>query len=137
MIVSIFEVSLEKHILFWQVALHQWLHQNMESVVSMYEDRFDLCTFERRVVEESSESAENFKWWKKLSIRRSMSLLPDLSFVVITPVSVSVKRTKELRALNGWYIYFSAYFLHVLAPTKSKWEKEYAAPPSLYGLILW
>ncbi|KAI5679989.1 hypothetical protein M9H77_01216 [Catharanthus roseus] len=92
-----------------EVALHQWLHQNMESVVSMYEDRFDLCTFERRVVEESSESAENFKWWKKLSIRRSMSLLPDLSFVVITPVSVSVKRTKELRALNGWRYYFSLF----------------------------
>ncbi|KAB2623490.1 hypothetical protein D8674_038354 [Pyrus ussuriensis x Pyrus communis] len=27
------------------VALYQWLHQNLEAVASMYEDRFDLWTF--------------------------------------------------------------------------------------------
>lgn len=75
----------------------------MESVVSMYEDRFDLRTFQRHVVENSKSTAENFQWWRKLGIKKSAPLLLESSFVVIAPVSVSVKRTKELRALNGWY----------------------------------
>lgn len=92
-----------------EVALHQWLHQNMESVVSMYEDRFDLRTFQRHVPADSKSTVENFKWWNKLGIKKSGPLSLGPSFVVITPVSVSVKRTKELRALNGWPYYFSLY----------------------------
>ncbi|KAL3531127.1 hypothetical protein ACH5RR_010449 [Cinchona calisaya] len=93
-----------------EVAMHQWFHQNMESVVSMYEDRFELCTFQTQLVQESSKrEAENFNWWKKLCLRRSGSISPSLSFAMITQTSVSVKRTKELRALTGWQYYFSLF----------------------------
>ncbi|CAA0815264.1 Unknown protein [Striga hermonthica] len=93
-----------------EAALQQWLHQNMAAVVSMYEDRFDLCTLERRIFEESNSSkADNLGWWKRLVVRRSEHISSSLSFVVITHVSVSVKRTKELRILTGWRYYFSLF----------------------------
>ncbi|KAF6170752.1 hypothetical protein GIB67_015704 [Kingdonia uniflora] len=34
-----------------EVALDRWLHQNIESIVSMYEDRFDLWTFQIQPLE--------------------------------------------------------------------------------------
>ncbi|PIN22759.1 hypothetical protein CDL12_04520 [Handroanthus impetiginosus] len=94
-----------------EVALRRWLHQNMAAVVSMYEDRFDLCTLKSQLIQESDGSgADNFGWWKKLSIRRSGSISSSsLRFVVIDHVSVPVKRTKELRALTGWRYYFSLF----------------------------
>ncbi|CAI9107455.1 OLC1v1006808C1 [Oldenlandia corymbosa var. corymbosa] len=93
-----------------EVALHQWLHQNMESVVSMYEDCFELRTFQTQLVESNSKAeAEDFGWWKKLGLSRSGPLTPTLSFVVISQKSMSVKRTKELRALTGWKYYFSLF----------------------------
>ncbi|XP_071937639.1 uncharacterized protein [Coffea arabica] len=93
-----------------EVALHQWLHQNMESVVSMYEDRFELRTFETQLVEECSQrEAENLGWWKKLSLQRSRTTSPSLSFLIIMHTSISIKRTKELRALTGWQYYFSLF----------------------------
>ncbi|KAK4441518.1 hypothetical protein Salat_0486700 [Sesamum alatum] len=92
-----------------EVALHQWLHQNMAAVVSMYEDQFDLCTLRSKVIEESSGSeAENFDWWKKLGFRRSVPI-SSLRFVEINYISVPVKRTKELRALTGWRYYYSLF----------------------------
>ncbi|EYU17984.1 hypothetical protein ABFS82_14G211000 [Erythranthe guttata] len=93
-----------------EVALHQWMHQNMEAVVSMFEDQFDLCTLQTQLVEESSSSeAENFGWWKKLSINRSGPVSSSLQFVAINQISVPVKRTMELRALTGWKYYFSLF----------------------------
>ncbi|KAL0284251.1 UNVERIFIED_CONTAM: hypothetical protein Sangu_2836600 [Sesamum angustifolium] len=92
-----------------EVALHQWLHQNMAAVVSMYEDQFDLCTLRSKLLEESSGSeAENFDWWKKLGFRRSEPTL-SLRFIEINYISVPVKRTKELRALAGWRYYYSLF----------------------------
>lgn len=89
----------------WQVALHQWLHQNMEAVVSMFEDQFDLCTLQTEIVEESNGSeTETFGWWKKLSIRTSGPISSSLRFAVINQITVPVKRTAELRALTGWYV---------------------------------
>ncbi|KAK6143996.1 hypothetical protein DH2020_020816 [Rehmannia glutinosa] len=93
-----------------EVALQQWLHQNMAAVVSMYEDQFDLCTLQSQLIEESNGSeAENFGWWKKLSVGRSGPISSSLRFVVINRISVPVKRTKELRALIGWRYYFSLF----------------------------
>ncbi|KAI3461040.1 hypothetical protein Pfo_017703 [Paulownia fortunei] len=93
-----------------EVALHQWLHQNMAAVVSMYEDQFDLCTLQSQLIEESSSSeAENFGWWKKFSVWRSGPISSSLRFVMINHISVPVKRTKELRALTGWRYYFSLF----------------------------
>ncbi|KAL6499576.1 hypothetical protein OROGR_027486 [Orobanche gracilis] len=93
-----------------KAALQQWLHQNMAAVVSMYEDQFDLCTLQSQLIEESSGSeGENFGWWKKLIVGRSRQISSSLRFVVISHVSVPVKRTKELRALIGWRYYFSLF----------------------------
>ncbi|KAJ8534587.1 hypothetical protein K7X08_016315 [Anisodus acutangulus] len=88
--------------MFEQAALNQWLHQNMEAVVSMYEDRFDLYTFQCQLIEESSKSkVQNANWWKKLRVMSSQPVLSQLSTVVINQISIPVKRTKELRALTG------------------------------------
>ncbi|KAA8543471.1 hypothetical protein F0562_021034 [Nyssa sinensis] len=99
-----------KHRLRNEVALNQWLHQNMEAVVSMYEDRFDLCTLQSQFIEESGQRQnEKFSWWKKLTLRKSGSVLSPLRYVVIGYISVPVRRTKELRALTGWRYYFSLF----------------------------
>ena len=82
----------------------------MEAVVSMYEDCFDLCTLQSQLIEEPSKSqAENFSWWKKLTVRQSGSLSTPSHCVVISHFSMPVKRTKELRALTGWRYYFSLF----------------------------
>ncbi|XP_025013480.1 uncharacterized protein LOC8264969 isoform X3 [Ricinus communis] len=92
-----------------EVSLNQWLYQNLEAVVSMYEDRFDLCTLQSKVAKEPSQSqTENSGWWQKLT-RRQSGTLPSLSYVVISQFSMPVKRTRELRALTGWRYYFSLY----------------------------
>nr|DAD23898.1 TPA_asm: hypothetical protein HUJ06_025361 [Nelumbo nucifera] len=87
-----------------EVALNQWLHQNMESVVSMYEDRFDLyilCV--QPTVEPKKSETNKFCWWKKLMLWKSEPTLSPLCYVVIGQLSMPVKRTMELRALTGWY----------------------------------
>ncbi|KDP26400.1 hypothetical protein JCGZ_17558 [Jatropha curcas] len=93
-----------------EVALNQWLYQNMEAVVSMYEDRFDLCTLQSKIIEEPNLSqAENRSWWKKLTRKKSETIPASLYYVMINQFSMPVKRTKELRALTGWRYYFSLY----------------------------
>ncbi|XP_018629583.1 uncharacterized protein [Nicotiana tomentosiformis] len=93
-----------------EVALNQWLHQNMEAVVSMYEDRFDLCIFQYQLVEESSKDKDQtINWWKKLNVISSRPVSRQLNVVVIDQISVPVKRTKELRALTGWRYYYSLF----------------------------
>ncbi|CAN6545140.1 unnamed protein product [Malus baccata var. baccata] len=93
-----------------EVALYQWLYQNLEAVASMYEDRFDLWTFQSQLVEESNNSwTENYKWWKWLSRKKSDTASSTLHQVVISQFSMPVKRTKELRALTGWRYYFSLF----------------------------
>lgn len=93
-----------------EVALNQWLYQNLEAIVSMYEDRFDLYTLKSQLIEEkSSDYAETSSWWKKLMLRENESVLTSLQYVVISHFSMSVKRTKELRALIGWRYYFSLF----------------------------
>ncbi|XP_057985082.1 uncharacterized protein LOC110671825 isoform X2 [Hevea brasiliensis] len=93
-----------------EVALNQWLYQNVEAVVSMYEDRFDLCTLQSIVIEGPSKNqTENPSWWKNLTGRKHGTIPCSLSYVVISQFSMPVKRTKELRALTGWRYYFSLY----------------------------
>ena len=90
------------------MALNQWLYQNLEAVVSMYEDRFDLYTLRSQPIEEkSSDYAETYSWWKKLTLRKYESVSPSLNYVVISHFSLPVKRTKELRALTGWYVFYT------------------------------
>ncbi|KAL4571918.1 hypothetical protein LXL04_018685 [Taraxacum kok-saghyz] len=91
-----------------QVSLNQWFVQNMEAVVSMYEDRFDLRVLEsQRVVECSEGKSGNFDWLKKIGVSKSIPLVSTPA--VITCVDVPVKRIKELRGLVGWRYYFSLY----------------------------
>ncbi|XP_022771427.1 uncharacterized protein LOC111314387 isoform X2 [Durio zibethinus] len=93
-----------------EVALNQWLYQNLEAIVSMYEDRFDLCTLKSQLIgEKGSDYAETYSWWKKLTLRKYESVSPSFNYVVISHFSMSVKRTKELRALTGWRYYFSLF----------------------------
>ncbi|XP_075490488.1 uncharacterized protein LOC142529021 isoform X1 [Primulina tabacum] len=93
-----------------EVALNQWLHQNMAAIVSMYEDRFELCTLRSVPIEKSNTmEAGNFSWWKQFSLMRSGPVSSDLHFAVINQVSVPFKRTKELRALTGWRYYVSLF----------------------------
>ncbi|XP_058103433.1 uncharacterized protein LOC131247003 [Magnolia sinica] len=93
-----------------EVALKQWMHQNIESVVSMYEDRFDLCTLRTQLLEDPKESRrEKLRWWKKLTFQKPPAICSPLCYVVISHMSLPVKRTKELRALTGWRYYFSLY----------------------------
>lgn len=91
-----------------EVALNRWLHQNIELVISMYEDRFDLCTLESQLIEDPSKTeTEKLRWWKKLTMRKSGSVSSPFHYVLINYISITVKRTKELRALTGWRYYFS------------------------------
>ncbi|XWS31298.1 hypothetical protein CRYUN_Cryun23aG0065100 [Craigia yunnanensis] len=93
-----------------EVALNQWLYQNLDAVVSMYEDRFDLYTLKSQLIgEKSSDYAQTYSWWKKLTLGKYESVSPSLNYVVISHFSLSVKRTKELRALTGWRYYFSLF----------------------------
>lgn len=86
------------------MALRQWLHQNVDSVVSMYEDRFDLYIFQMQRIEVSDQNQKfGVHWWKKLALYKATSTFSPLQYIVISPLPMSVKRTKELRALNGWY----------------------------------
>ncbi|KAG8641921.1 uncharacterized protein LOC110627367 isoform X2 [Manihot esculenta] len=93
-----------------EVALNQWLYQNVEAVVSMYEDRFDLCTLQSMIIEETSQNQTgNPSWWKNLTRRKSGMMPSSFCYVVISQFPISVKRTKELKALTGWRYYFSLY----------------------------
>ncbi|KAL8208410.1 hypothetical protein R6Q57_007822 [Mikania cordata] len=92
-----------------EVSLNQWFVQNMETVASMYEDRFDLRILQSQPIAESSKGkTEKFGWLKNLSLRQARPLSPLCAYV-ISSVRVPVKRTKELRGLMGWRYYFSLY----------------------------
>ncbi|ESQ32408.1 hypothetical protein EUTSA_v10004024mg [Eutrema salsugineum] len=95
-----------------EVALYQWLHQNMEAVVSMYEDRFDLYILQTQVINnpDGGDDTESHRWWRKLTpgkVKAASS--PPLRYSIISDFSLPVKRTKELKALSGWRYYFSLF----------------------------
>ncbi|XP_065633403.1 uncharacterized protein LOC112026550 isoform X2 [Quercus suber] len=91
-----------------EVALSQWLYLNVEAVVSMYEDRFDLWTLQNQLIEAPRNSqTENYSWWKRLTLRKFDTVLSPIHYTVISQFSMPVKRMKELRALRGWRYYFS------------------------------
>ncbi|XP_013616181.1 PREDICTED: uncharacterized protein LOC106322644 isoform X1 [Brassica oleracea var. oleracea] len=90
-----------------EVALYQWLHQNMEAVVSMYEDRFDLYILQTQVINnpDGGGDTKSYSWWRKAKAASSS----PLRYSVISDFSLPVKRTKELKALSGWRYYFSLF----------------------------
>ncbi|KAG2712026.1 hypothetical protein I3760_04G105400 [Carya illinoinensis] len=91
-----------------EVALNQWVYQNVEAIVSMYEDRFDLCTLKSQLIEVPRNSqTENNSWLKRITLQNSETMSSQVHYTVISRVSIPVKRMKELRALRGWRYYFS------------------------------
>ncbi|XP_052143305.1 uncharacterized protein LOC127762839 isoform X1 [Oryza glaberrima] len=89
-----------------EVAINGWLHQYFESVVSMYEDRFELYVLSRKLCEKPADNqAEVTNWWR-LGFGKP-STITLLEYVHISSFSLPVRRTKELRALAGWRYYFS------------------------------
>ncbi|OWM82884.1 hypothetical protein CDL15_Pgr005284 [Punica granatum] len=93
-----------------EIALNQWLHQNMEAVASMYEDRFDLNILQSQFIEEpNSRTAENIGWWKNPFMKRSAATTYPLQCVAVSNFSMPVKRTTELRDLTGWRYYYSLF----------------------------
>ncbi|KAL5211376.1 hypothetical protein ABZP36_022223 [Zizania latifolia] len=92
-----------------EVAINGWLHQYFESVVSMYEDRFELYVLSRKVCEKKVDNqAEATSWWRRLAFGKT-STTALLDYVHISPFSLPAKRTKELRDLTGWRYYFSLF----------------------------
>ncbi|KAH7517527.1 hypothetical protein FEM48_Zijuj09G0074400 [Ziziphus jujuba var. spinosa] len=85
-----------------EVALNQWLYQNMESVTSMYEDRFDLHTLQSQLIKEPGNRHSENQWWKRFTQKKSETGSSSY-YTVISQFSMPVKRTKELRALTGCY----------------------------------
>lgn len=103
------------YILLFQVALNQWLHHNMDTVVSMYEDRFDLCTLEKQPINlPDSSQTEKQSWWRNLTQQPSKTMSHELHCIVISHFSMPVKRTKELRALIGWYVFSFHTYLGIV-----------------------
>nr|AIE39014.1 regulator receiver domain-like 1 [Echinochloa crus-galli] len=91
-----------------EVAIKWWLHQYFESVVSMYEDRFELYVLCRKKCEKTADNqAEKTNWWRLAFGKPSVPTL--LNYVNISPFSLPARRTKELRALMGWRYYFSLF----------------------------
>lgn len=87
----------------------------MAAVASMYEDRFDLCVLESQLIESRGSETENFGWLKKISFMRSGPISSSLRYVTIDSISIPVKRTKELRALIGWYVLLCLPFICYLS----------------------
>ncbi|AED95730.1 phosphoglycolate phosphatase [Arabidopsis thaliana] len=95
-----------------EVALYQWLHQNLEAVVSMYEDRFDLYILQTQVINnlDGSDDTESLSWWRKFTLGKTKAAPSSpLRYSIISDFSLPVKRTKELKALSGWRYYFSLF----------------------------
>lgn len=90
-----------------EVAINWWLHQYFKSVVSMYEDRFELYVLCSKKCEKTDDNqAERANWWR---IAFGKPNVLTLDYVNISPFSLPARRTKELRALIGWRYYFSLF----------------------------
>ncbi|RCV06560.1 hypothetical protein SETIT_1G172400v2 [Setaria italica] len=90
-----------------EVAINWWLHQYFESVVSMYEDRFELYVLCRKQGEKPADNQAKRTNWRLAFRKPSAPALLD--YVNISPFSLPARRTKELRALTGWRYYISLF----------------------------
>ncbi|XP_020681756.1 uncharacterized protein LOC110099068 isoform X3 [Dendrobium catenatum] len=112
-----------------EVVLKQWLQQNFESVVSLYEDRFELFVLFRQKKDDQLDCQTTKSIWKKLFFT-TQAVPSALNCVQISSLSLNVKRTKELQALTGWRYYFSLFleFSDVAMPlVKAFFEKARSA----------
>lgn len=90
--------------LCFKVAMREWIHQNFGEIVLMYEDRFDLRVLKLEPYPEAAEKLkENYNWWTRFTLRKCATVQPSLLYSIISSFPLTLKRTKELRALKGWY----------------------------------
>lgn len=91
-----------------EVAMREWVHQNFGEIVLMYEDRFDLQVLKIEPYHKPVENHEDsLSWWRRLTLKKSVAVHSSLHYSVVSPFSLTLKRTRELRALKGWKYYFS------------------------------
>ncbi|XP_057534562.1 uncharacterized protein LOC130812930 [Amaranthus tricolor] len=91
-----------------EVAMREWIHQNFGEIVLMYEDRFDLRVLKLEPYPEAAEKLkESYNWWTRLTLRKCVTVQPSPLYSIVSPFPLTLKRTKELRALQGWKYYFS------------------------------
>lgn len=92
-----------------EVLLTQWLQQNFDSVICLYEDRFELFVLFREKMDDNLESQTKRSIWQKLLFTKRAIPSSTLNYIQIISISLSAKRTKELQALTGWRYYFSLF----------------------------
>ena len=99
------------YLVFWcKVAMWQWIHQNFGEIVLMYEDRFDLRVLKIEPCQKPAEKhSDSLSWWRRLTLSRSVTAQSSLNYAVVSLFPLTLKRTRELRALKGWYVF---NFLH-------------------------
>lgn len=86
----------------------QWIHQNFGEIVLMYEDRFDLRVLKIEPCQKPAEKqSENLSWWRRLMLRKSVTMQSSLNYAAVSLFPLTLKRTRELRALKGWRYYYS------------------------------
>lgn len=91
-----------------EVAMWQWIHQNFGEIVLMYEDRFDLRVLKIEPCQKPAEKqSENLSWWRRLMLRKSVTMQSSLNYAAVSLFPLTLKRTRELRALKGWRYYYS------------------------------
>ncbi|KAL2622217.1 hypothetical protein R1flu_002422 [Riccia fluitans] len=97
-----------------EVALNGWLNQNFSSVVAMFEDRFELWTFQRQ----STPCAAEKKVRSKRQPEKGEVKEVESPELVLTRVQLPARRGDELKALTGWRYYYSLYleFSDVVGP---------------------
>lgn len=100
-----------------EVALNRWLQENFFSVVAIYEDRFNLWVLRSNSLEKSAVK-KSHKHKRRNMNHKKMIKEEQLKDIVISPVLLPVRRTKELRALSGWRYYYSIFleFSDIMGP---------------------
>lgn len=93
-----------------QVALRSWLQQNFSSVVAMFEDRFELWTIQRLCNGGQVSEEEIRKSTEQGSQARKDE--DPAQGIKLAVVQLSARRSKELRALTGWYFASSFPFMN-------------------------
>lgn len=76
-----------------QIALRGWFQRNFTSVAAMFEDRFELWTIDTLRDSEVATPIESQQTTKDDGVTE----------IRLKPIELPARRSKELRALTGWY----------------------------------
>lgn len=67
----------------------------------------------------NEKETDRLSWWKKIAFHKPTATATPLRYIFIRQMSLPVKRTKELRALSGWYLSTFAPYIYLYADTTS------------------